>query len=300
MKYQFITTHRQEFEITVMALANPIASGPAKNSSIRVSKSGYYAWRQRPVSGREMANQKLTQQIEEIHQQSRQTYGSPRIQAELADQGVKCGPNRVARLMQEAELQAKQSRQFKVTTTDSAHNYPVAPNLLARNFQANRANEKWLADITYIPTAEGWLYLAAVMDLYSRRIVGWAMGESLERGLPLAALQMALDTRQPLPGLLHHSDRGSQYASDDYQAVLTKSQMQVSMSRTGNCYDNAPMESFFGTLKTELVYHCHYATRAEAKTAIFEYIEVFYNRFRRHSALGYQSPVVFEQSAMTA
>ena len=288
MKYQFITTHRQEFEITVMCRV------------LQVSRSGYYAWRQRPVSGREMANQKLTQQIEEIHQQSRQTYGSPRIQAELADQGVKCGPNRVARLMQEAELQAKQSRQFKVTTTDSAHNYPVAPNLLARNFQANRANEKWLADITYIPTAEGWLYLAAVMDLYSRRIVGWAMGESLERGLPLAALQMALDTRQPLPGLLHHSDRGSQYASDDYQAVLTKSQMQVSMSRTGNCYDNAPMESFFGTLKTELVYHCHYATRAEAKTAIFEYIEVFYNRFRRHSALGYQSPVVFEQSAMTA
>ena len=288
MKYQFITTHRQEFEITVMCRV------------LQVSRSGYYAWRRRPVSGREMANQKLTQQIEAIHQQSRQTYGSPRIQAELADQGVKCGPNRVARLMQEAELQAKQSRQFKVTTTDSAHNYPVAPNLLARNFQANRANEKWLADITYIPTAEGWLYLAAVMDLYSRRIVGWAMGESLERGLPLAALQMALDTRQPLPGLLHHSDRGSQYASDDYQAVLTKSQMQVSMSRTGNCYDNAPMESFFGTLKTELVYHCHYATRAEAKTAIFEYIEVFYNRFRRHSALGYQSPVVFEQSAMTA
>ena len=288
MKYQFIATHRQEFEITVMCRV------------LQVSRSGYYAWRRRPVSGREMANQKLTQQIEAIHQQSRQTYGSPRIQAELADQGVKCGPNRVARLMQEAELQAKQSRQFKVTTTDSAHNYPVAPNLLARNFQANRANEKWLADITYIPTAEGWLYLAAVMDLYSRRIVGWAMGESLERGLPLAALQMALDTRQPLPGLLHHSDRGSQYASDDYQAVLTKSQMQVSMSRTGNCYDNAPMESFFGTLKTELVYHCHYATRAEAKTAIFEYIEVFYNRFRRHSALGYQSPVVFEQSAMTA
>ena len=288
MKYQFITTHRQEFEITVMCRV------------LQVSRSGYYAWRRRPVSGREMANQKLTQQIEEIHQQSRQTYGSPRIQAELADQGVKCGPNRVARLMQEAELQAKQSRQFKVTTTDSAHNYPVAPNLLARNFQANRANEKWLADITYIPTAEGWLYLAAVMDLYSRRIVGWAMGESLERGLPLAALQMALDTRQPLPGLLHHSDRGSQYASDDYQAVLTKSQMQVSMSRTGNCYDNAPMESFFGTLKTELVYHCHYATRAEAKTAIFEYIEVFYNRFRRHSALDYQSPVAFEQSAMTA
>ena len=288
MKYQFITDHRQEFEITVMCRV------------LQVSRSGYYAWRQRPVSRREMANQKLTEQIEAIHQQSRQTYGSPRIQAELADQGVKCGQNRVARLMGQAGLRPKQDRQFKVTTTDSAHNYPVAPNLLEQDFQASRPNEKWLADITYIATAEGWLYLAVVMDLYSRRIVGWAMGDTLERWLPLAALQMALDSRQPSPGLLHHSDRGSQYASDDYQAVLTKSQMQVSMSRTGNCYDNAPMESFFGTLKTELVYHCHYATRAEAKTAIFEYTEVFYNRFRRHSALGYQSPVVFEQSAMTA
>ncbi len=288
MKYQFIAADRHEFEITVMCRV------------LQVSRSGYYAWRQRPVSRREMANQKLTQQIEAIHQQSRQTYGSPRIQAELADQGVKCGQNRVARLMRQAELRAKQERQFKVTTTDSAHNYPIAPNLLEQDFQASRPNEKWLADITYIATAEGWLYLAAVMDLYSRRIVGWAMGDTLERWLPLAALQMALDSRQPPPGLLHHSDRGSQYASDDYQTVLTKYQMQGSMSRTGNCYDNAPMESFFGTLKTELVYHCHYATRAEAKTAIFEYIEVFYNRFRRHSALDYQSPVAFEQSVMTA
>ena len=288
MKYQFIIDHRQEFEITVMCRV------------LQVSRSGYYAWRQRPVSRREMANQKLTEQIEAIHQQSRQTYGSPRIQAELADQGVKCGQNRVARLMGQAGLRPKQDRQFKVTTTDSAHNYPVAPNLLEQDFQASRPNEKWLADITYIATAEGWLYLAVVMDLYSRRIVGWAMGDTLERWLPLAALQMALDSRQPPPGLLHHSDRGSQYASDDYQTVLTKYQLQASMSRTGNCYDNAPMESFFGTLKTELVYHCHYATRAEAKTAIFEYIELFYNRFRRHSALNYQSPVAFEQSAMTA
>lgn len=288
MKYQFIADHRQEIEITAMCRV------------LKVSRSGYYAWRERPVSEREMANQKLTEQIEEIHQESRQTYGSPRIYAELVDQGVKCGHNRVARLMRQAELRAKQKRKFKVTTTDSAHNYPVAPNLLDQDFQAGRPNEKWVADITYIATAEGWLYLAAVMDLYSRRIVGWAMGDTLERWLPLAALHMALETRQPSPGLLHHSDRGSQYASDDYQAVLTKYQMQGSMSRTGNCYDNAPIESFFGTLKTELVHHRHYVTRAEAKTDIFEYIEVFYNRFRRHSALDNLCPAVFENLPMAA
>ena len=288
MKYQFIADHRQEFEITVMCRV------------LKVSRSGYYAWCRRPVSAREMANQKLTQQIQEIHQHSRQTYGSPRIQAELADNGVKCGHNRVARLMREAELRAKQKRKFKVTTTDSAHNYPVAPNLLDQDFQASRPNEKWVGDITYIATDEGWLYLAAVMDLYSRRIVGWAMGDTLERWLPLAALQMAIETRQPPPGLLHHSDRGSQYASDEYQAWLTKYQIQGSMSRTGNCYDNAPIESFFGTLKTELVHHRHYATRAEAKTDIFEYIEVFYNRFRRHSALDNLCPAVFENLPMAA
>jgi len=288
MKYQFIADHRQEFEIRAMCRV------------LKVSRSGYYAWCQRPVSEREMANQKLTEQIEEIHQESRQTYGSPRIHAELADQGVQCGHNRVARLMRQAGLRAKQKRKFKVTTTDSTHNYPVAPNRLDQDFQASRPNEKWAGDITYIATAEGWLYLAAVMDLYSRRIVGWAMGDTLARSLPLAALQMALETRQPPPGLLHHSDRGSQYASEDYQAVLTKYQIQGSMSRAGNCYDNAPIESFFGTLKTELVHHRHYATRAEAKTDIFEYIEVFYNRFRRHSALDNLCPVVFEKLPMAA
>ena len=288
MKYQFIADHRQEFEIRAMCRI------------LKVSRSGYYAWCQRPVSEREMANQKLTEQIEEIHQESRQTYGSPRIHAELADQGVQCGHNRVARLMRQAGLRAKQKRKFKVTTTDSTHNYPVAPNRLDQDFQASRPNEKWAGDITYIATAEGWLYLAAVMDLYSRRIVGWAMGDTLARSLPLAALQMALETRQPSPGLLHHSDRGSQYASQDYQAVLTKYQIQGSMSRAGNCYDNAPIESFFGTLKTELVHHRHYATRAEAKTDIFEYIEVFYNRFRRHSALDNLCPVVFEKLPMAA
>jgi putative transposase len=283
VKYQFIANHRQEFEITVMCRV------------LGVARSGYYAWRQRPVSAREMANQELTEQIKDIHQQSRQTYGSPRIQAELADNGVKCGHNRVARLMQEADLQAKQSRKFKVSTSDSNHEYPVAPNRLNQDFSASRANQKWLADISYIPTDEGWLYLATVLDLYSRRIVGWAMSDSLHRQLVLDALHMAIQSRQPLPGLLHHSDRGSQYASDHYQALLTKFGIQARMSRKGNCYDNAPMESFFGSLKSEWVHHRHYRTRAEAKTDIFEYIELFYNRFRRHSALAYQCPVAFEQ-----
>jgi putative transposase len=288
MRYQFIAEHRQEFEIKVMCRV------------MRVSRSGYYAWQRRPVSEREMANQQLTQQIEEIHQDSRQTYGSPRVQAELRARGIKCGHNRVARLMRLAGLQARQKRKFKVVTTDSAHDYPVAPNRLAQDFRADRPNEKWVADITYVPTQEGWLYLAAVMDLYSRRIVGWAMGDNLKRWLPMAALQMALETRQPPPGLLHHSDRGSQYASDDYQALLTHYQLQGSMSRAGNCYDNAPIESFFGTLKTELVHQRRYATRAQARTDIFEYIEVFYNRFRRHSTLGNLCPVSFEDLPLAA
>jgi putative transposase len=286
VKYQFIADYREEFEITVMC------------GVLAVSRSGYYAWRKRPPSARKMADQALSQQIKDIHQQSRQTYGSPRIQAELAENGVNCGAKRVARLMRDEELFAKQHRKFRVRTTDSAHPYPVAPNLLDQDFSASRPNEKWLTDITYIPTAEGWLYLAVVLDLYSRRIVGWAMSNSLERSLVLAALQMALDTRQPLPGLLHHSDRGSQYASHDYQTLLTQYQMQGSMSRKGNCYDNAPTESFFGTLKTELVHHCHYQTHAEAKTDLFEYIEVFYNRVRRHSALHYQSPLNYEKLSL--
>ena len=282
MKYQFIADHREEFEVMGMCRV------------LGVSRSGSYAWRQRPVSEREMANQQLTEQIKDIHHQSGQTYGSPRVQAELADKGVKCGHNRVARLMQQAELQTKQNYKFKVSTTDSAHDYPVAPNRLNQDFRASRANEKWLADITYIPTDEGWLYLAAVLDLYSRRIVGWAMSDSLHRQLVLDALHIALQSRQPPPGLLHHSDRGSQYASDDYQALLTKFGMQASMSRKGNCYDNAPMESFFGTFKTELTFDRDYATRYEARLDIFEYIEVFYNPYRRHSALGYKSPANYE------
>ena len=282
MKYQFIADHQAEFSISLMGRV------------LGVSPSGYYAWRKRPPSAQKMADQSLVEQIEAIHQDSRRTYGSPRIHQELADNGVKCGHNRVARLMQTVGLAAKQHRKFKITTTDSNHDYPVAPNVLDRDFTAEGPNQKWLADITYIPTDEGWLYLAAVLDLYSRRIVGWAMDDNLERHLVIPALQMALETRQPGPGLLHHSDRGSQYASQDYRDLLTKHQIQASMSRKGNCYDNAPMESFFGTLKTELIHQRHYLTPKEAKTDIFEYIEVFYNRSRRHSTLGYLAPVAFE------
>ena len=288
MKYQFIANHYAEFKITVMCRV------------LGVSRSGYYAWGKRPTSVRKMADQSLTEQIEVIHQKSRRTYGSIRIQKELADQGIKCGHNRVARLMREIGLSAKQSRKFKISTTDSNHDQPIAPNLLERDFTAKRPNRKWLTDITFIPTAESWLYLAVVLDLYSRRIVGWAMAATLETSLVLTALRMALDTRQPEPGLVHHSDRGSQYASQDYRAVLTKHQIQASMSRKGNCYDNAAMESFFGTLKTELIHHRHYLTRLEAKTDIFEYIEVFYNRYRRHSTLGYLAPVAFEKLPIPA
>ena len=198
MKYQFISAHREEFEITVMCRV------------FEVSRSGYYAWLKRPISPREMANQALKQQIKEIHQHSRQTYGSPRIHAELRAQGIKCGHNRVARLMRQEQLWAKQKRKFRVTTTDSTHSYPVAPNLLDQDFTASQPNETWLTDITYIPTAEGWLYLAVVMDLYTRMIVGWSMGPRMTRDLVIDALRMAYFRRRPKRGLMHHSDRGSQ------------------------------------------------------------------------------------------
>lgn len=288
MKFQFIDQHQNQFAIAVMCRV------------LSVSRSGYYAWRKRPASPRKMANDIVLEKIKAAHRKSRQTYGSPRIQAELVAQGIRCGHNRVARLMRLNGLRAKQKRAFKVKTTDSNHHQPVAANLLAQDFQTDQPDRKWLTDITYIATAEGWLYLAVVLDLYSRRIVGWAMSDCLERQLVIDALLMALQARRPPPGLLHHSDRGSQYASREYQALLTKYQLRCSMSRAGNCYDNAPMESFFSTLKSELIHHRRYATRAEARADIFEFIEVFYNRLRRHSALAFQSPVMFESLALAA
>jgi len=258
-----------------------------------VSVSGYYAWRQRPLSCRAKANQRLLAQIKSIHQSSYHSYGSPRVHAELVAQGVQCGCNRVARLMRQHGIVAKQRRRHCKTTMRNLAD-PVAPNLLGQHFQAKAPNCKWVADISYIPTQEGDLYLATVMDLYSRKIIGWAMADHLKTELPLAALTMALEQRQPSSGLLHHSDRGSQYTSNLYQSVLHEYHCQTSMSRVGNCWDNAAMESFFGTLKSELTHHRHYRTRAEAKSDIFLYIEGFYNRRRRHSALGYLSPKQFE------
>lgn len=286
MKYKFIKAHLNQYPVSVMCRV------------LAVARSGYYEWLKQPLSARKMADQLLVMHIRDIFAESRDTYGSCRIQPTLAEQGLRCGRKRVARLMRQDNLWPKTARPFKVVTTDSNHKLPVAPNRLKQRFTAEHADKIWLTDITYIPTAEGWLYLAVVLDLYSRRIVGWAMRDSLHRQLVIEALQMALTTRQPAPGLVHHSDRGSQYASDDYQALLTKSEMVGSMSGKGNCYDNAPVESFFGTLKTELVFHRQYETWAEARLDIFEYIEIFYNRLRRHSALGFKSPVNFEARSL--
>jgi transposase InsO family protein len=222
-----------------------------------------------------MADKSLSEKIEALFEQGQGTYGMPTIYRLLKKQGVVCSRKRVARLMRENNLVCKTARRFKVTTTDSKHNRPVFPNLLAQDFNADGPNEKWVSDITYIPTAQGWLYLATVMDLYSRQIVGWAMSNSLHRQLVIDALQMAIEARKPPPGLIHHSDRGSQYASADYQNLLTQAKMVGSMSRKGNCYDNAAMESFFGSLKNERVHHRNYKTKSEAKTDIFEYIESF-------------------------
>lgn len=283
MRYQFIQAHQDEFPVQRMC------------SVLGVSPSSYYAWQTRPISRRVQANQKLMPEIRAIHIRSRKTYGSPRVHAELKADGFRVGKNRVARLMRAENLQGRRKKK-QPRTTDSQHSHPVAPNHLNRDFQATRPNEKWLADITYIPTAEGWLYLAVVLDLFSRKIIGWAFADTLESYLVEQAFQMAVQDRPPLiSGLLHHSDRGSQYAGGAYQQLLIDQQVQISMSRTGNCYDNAPMESFFSTLKCEHVHFQNYHTRQEATTDIFSYILGFYNRQRRHSSLGYLSPDEFER-----
>lgn len=262
-----------------------------------VSKGGYYSWikrQEQPPSRREMANQQLTAAIQTTFKRSRGTYGAPRIHAELNSTGTPCSLNHVALLMRRAGIQARRRRAYKVTTTLSKHNYPVAPNTLNRQFWAGGPNEKWVGDITYLRTREGWLYLAAVLDIYSRKVVGWAMDKHMEQDLVSSALRMATAHRRPGDGVLHHSDRGSQYAAHDYQQLLDAHKMTVSMSRKGDCYDNAVMESFFSTLKAECATGV-YNSRAEARQSIFEYVEVWYNRHRRHSALGYASPEAFEK-----
>jgi transposase InsO family protein len=263
--------------------------------TLEVSTAGYYAWRARPVSAREQRRQGLLTEIRAIHAEAKGRYGSPRIHAELAARGQDCCVNTVAELMRQHDIAAKTTRKFRCTT-DSNHNLPIAENVLDRQFNPSAANEAWVADITYIPTREGWLYLAAVEDLYSRRVVGWSMAEHMESRLVVDALEMAVQRRLPGAGLVAHSDRGSQYASEHYQRLLADHGIHCSMSRRADCWDNAPMESFFASLKKELVHDADFATRAEARAAIFEYIEVFYNRQRRHSSLGYVSPAEYEQS----
>ena len=281
MKYQAIGDHANRFPVRLMCRA------------LQVSSAGYYAWGQRPESHRAQRNRALIERIRVLHAQSRRTYGSPRLTRDLRDTGHTCSENRVARLMREHAIRAKTVKKWRATT-DSGHKLPVAANTLDRQFVVTAPNRVWAGDISYLWTDEGWLYLAVVLDLYSRAVIGWAMGSRLTASLATEALTMALWRRKPSTELLHHSDRGVQYASGDYQRLLGKHGIACSMSRKGNCWDNACVESFFGTLKKELVHHRRYATREEAKQEIFEYIEVFYNRQRRHSTLGYRSPAEFE------
>jgi transposase InsO family protein len=260
-----------------------------------VTRGGYWSWVRRRPGPRQQGDAKLLSVIMDIHKGKRKVYGSPRIHEELQKRRIRCGRKRVERLMRENGIRAKQSKKFKPATTDSNHKLPVAPNVLDRRFHWEQPNQAWVTDLTCIPTEEGWLYLAAIIDLFSRRVVGWAMGDDMSRHLPLRALEMAVQRRRPPPGLIHHSDRGSQYASNDYQEALKQQAMVCSMSRKGNCWDNAVAESFFHTLKVELVHDERFKTRREAMAAVFEYMEVFYDRQRNHSALGGLTPADFEE-----
>ena len=285
MRYAFIDRHRTEWPIVIQC------------EVLRVSRSGFYSWRKRPPSVTATRRAALTQEVREVHRISRETYGAVRVHQALGQRGTKCDRKTVAKVMRAAGIRSKTSRKFRVTTTDSNHPHPVAENVLARDFTADKANQKWVADITYIATLEGWLYLAAVLDLFTRKVVGWSMSERIDSRLAVDALEMAVSRQLPDAGLIAHSDRGVQYASEHYQRTLTTHGIACSMSRRGDCWDNAPAESFFATLKKELVHHEVYETRTEARASLFEYIEVFYNRERLHSSLGYVSPTDFEASA---
>ena len=282
MIFRFIGEHRDRWPVRLLC------------DALDVSTAGYYAWRERPVSVRRQRQDALLVEVRAIHQEVTGRYGSPRIHAELAARGRGCCVNTVARLMHDNDIRARTAREPRCTT-DSDRGLPVAENLLDRQFDPAAPNESWVADITSIPTRAGWLYLAAVEGLYSRRVVGWSMADHLESRLVVDALEMAVQRRLPGAGLLAHSDRGSQYASAHYQRLLARHGIACSMSRRADCWDNAPMESFFASLKKELVHDAGFATRAEARAALFEYIEVFYNGQRRHSSLGYVSPAQYEQ-----
>lgn len=282
MRFAFIDVEKASYPVRMLCRV------------LRVSRSGFYAWLRRKPSDRELEDEQLRPKIVEAFKKGRGAYGSPRVKNDLVEQGYEIGRRRVARLMHDLGLQGVSPRKFKVTT-DSDHSEKIAPNVLSRGFEAEKPNRKWVTDITYIWTGEGWLYLAVVMDLYSRRIVGWSLADHMETRLCLDALEMALKSRTNVRGLLHHSDRGSQYASGDYRKVLASAGIECSMSRRGNCWDNAVAESFFGTIKNELIYRRPWLDRESAKEAISEYIEVFYNRIRQHSTIGYVSPAKFEE-----
>jgi putative transposase len=285
VKFAFIKEHRRTWPVSVICRV------------LKVSYSGFFAWLKRPVSRRRRRQEELLEKIKAAFAENRGLYGSPRLYRALLIDGQLVCRNTVAKLMRQAKMRAKSRRRFVPRTTDSMHQQPVARNVLDRNFTAPAADRKWTTDITYVPTKEGWLYLAGVMDLFSRKIVGWSMADHMKTELVSDALQMALQRRQPHEDLLHHSDRGVQYASDEYQKVLAEKKIAVSMSGKGDCWDNAVMESFWATLKTELVYLEEYPTRQAARGSIFEYIETFYNRKRLHSSLGYVSPEMFEAAA---
>jgi len=287
MKYRYIQEHHCAFRVRKMCRA------------LQVSESGYYRWCGKGHSRRVRENEQLLLKIRQIHRKSKQRYGSPRITEELREEGYHYNEKRIARLMRLGNIAGKTKRRFKVTT-QSKHSLPVAENLVNRNFTASGPNQLWASDITYVWAGEGWLYLLAIMDVYSRQIVGWSMSNRLTQELAIQALRQALWRRKPLPGCIFHSDRGSQYAGAAFRTMLTRYGFKQSMSSTGNCYDNAIMETFFHTLKTELVYFERYETRSQAQISIFEYIEVFYNRQRRHSSLNYKSPVDFERLAEVA
>jgi putative transposase len=281
VKFEFIDAEKTRYPVRLLCRV------------LEVSRSGFYAWKSRPPSARSKEDESLSAKVLQIFHASRQTYGSPRIKAELNDDGHDVGRRRVSRLMAAHGLQAVCPRRFCVTT-DSNHDRPIAENILDRDFAPEAPNQSWAGDITYIWTGEGWLYLAVVLDLFSRRVIGWSMADNMETPLVSRALQTAIGQRLPGDDLIHHSDRGGQYASDDYQDILKRNQITGSMSRRGNCWDNAVVESFFGTLKNELIYRKPWPTRESAHQAVAEYIELFYNIRRRHSFLGQQSPRDYE------
>jgi len=285
MKFGFVDEHRRRWPVRMMC------------ATLELSVSGYYAWRTRPQSRRAVDNRALLEEIRRVHADSSGIYGSPRVHATLRRRGRRVGRSRIERLMRQAGLRGLAALPRRVRTTDSRHTYPIAPNRLGRNFVARRPGQVWLADLTYIATGEGWLYLAAVLDLHTRKIVGWSMRERLYTEIALEALNMVIERQRPAPGLIHHSDRGIQYAAEAYRLALARYGITPSMSGKGNCLDNAPMESFFHTLKTERVHHRVYTTRAEARRDLFLYIEGFYNPRRLHSALGYISPAQAEKMA---